>query len=445
MSSTGNHLEAEVLRFLNEENVPSGSRLIVALSGGPDSTALLAALAEIRKKFPITLQAAYVNHQLRDPSELIQDDLFVRSLTENLDVHLYERHAGKNELHRSAATEKRSLEEVARRYRYDFFNEIYGSDENSFLLTGHNLDDQLETIIIRVFQGAGIKGLKGIPHRNGNIIRPLIHMGKKDILGYLKEKKLSCRIDPTNFQDDFLRNRVRNQLIPLIREIFPGLETTMIRQEEMFITLDGLFDKSTDAVKAFLSDKRCSVNLEEFNDLNEFVRLRLLYRMFDRVFPGSDRDFRVPSAFFNPLIKGKIESDRTYASAHGVVFLSNSENLNAIPYNSEDRGFYFTAKENTVAVPDKYILKIHNADFFTQPLVFRSSRKSDVIVTDSGKIHLRDLMKESKGQLPVLEDKDGLLAVFSGKTGGKDFFRKKKMNAWENLNILYLEEEKDGF
>ena len=192
-------------------------RSILALSGGIDSIVLCELLCEARIDFSL----AHCNFQLRG-GESDADQEFVQELAKKkgLEVHCksfdtkgYARNFGK------------SLQIAARELRYAWFEELLEETSSEYLLTAHHADDNLETFLINLARGSGLKGLTGIPERNGRIRRPLLPFQREDIQDFALERKISWREDRSNAQSKYLRNRIRNELIPSMKETIPNLST----------------------------------------------------------------------------------------------------------------------------------------------------------------------------------------------------------------------------
>jgi len=192
-------------------------RSVLALSGGIDSMVLCELLQDAGVNFSI----AHCNFQLRG-IESDEDQKFVeekaRSL--NLEVHLK-----KFDTQDYAREHGLSIQLAARELRYQWFDEILDKTHSDYLITAHHADDNLETFLINLSRGSGLKGLSGIPERNGRIRRPLLPFQREEIEAYAGLKKIEWREDRSNVQSKYLRNRIRNELVPLMREAIPNLST----------------------------------------------------------------------------------------------------------------------------------------------------------------------------------------------------------------------------
>lgn len=205
--------------------IRTGERVTCAVSGGADSVALLYAMYLLRDKLGISLEAAHFDHGLRG-DESRRDADFVRRLCDRLEIPLT---VGEGEV---AAGEK-GLEAAARDARYAFFATLPGK-----LATAHTADDNAETVLMRLVRGTGLKGLGAISPVRDRIIRPMLTVTRQDVLDFLEEHNLSYVTDSTNGSDDFLRNRLRHHVIPLLKEENPKLAENLsamalrLRQDE---------------------------------------------------------------------------------------------------------------------------------------------------------------------------------------------------------------------
>src|SRR5919112_343533 len=191
------------------------SRSLVMVSGGPDSVALLRALVELETR-PVVL---HVDHGLRG-EESLTDAKFVRELCEGLGL-VYEE--------RRARLEEGNLQEEAREERYRFAERLADERELSAIATGHTADDVAETVLLNLARGAGLRGLAGIPPVRGRVIRPLIERTRQEVLAYLAGLGQPYLTDPTNLTGRYSRNRVRSEILPVLRDLYPGVIRNLAR------------------------------------------------------------------------------------------------------------------------------------------------------------------------------------------------------------------------
>jgi tRNA(Ile)-lysidine synthase len=220
-------LPDRVLSFLSARSMRA-ERLLVAVSGGPDSVALLRAVVELNSKGAVSLGSeaivvAHLNHRLRG-SESDADESFVRDLVESLKTQTHAQLAFRCvrlDVGARAAAEGSNLEDLARRLRYEWFADVARETGCSFVATGHTADDQAETVLHRLLRGTGLKGLRGIAPRRqlvGGValIRPLLHARRSEVLAYLEAQAQNYRQDSSNLNRDYTRNRIRHDLLPYL-------------------------------------------------------------------------------------------------------------------------------------------------------------------------------------------------------------------------------------
>ena len=194
----------------------AGDSVLVACSGGPDSTALLHLLLELSRDIPFSISVAHFNHRLR--AQAAADERFVQDMALALDLPYY---AGRADVRKAARQWSLGIEEAGRRLRYEFLERAAAEAGATKIATGHNLNDQAETVLMRLLRGTGLTGLGGIPAARGQmIIRPLLDLERREILGYLRDRKLTWRTDDSNEDEKFLRNKIRHKLIPYLEKQF---------------------------------------------------------------------------------------------------------------------------------------------------------------------------------------------------------------------------------
>ena len=194
-----------------------GDRVVVGVSGGPDSVALLHILNSLKDIYKVSLHVAHLEHGIRG-DESVEDMKFVKNLCESLSIQVTSRQEKTEEIARAS---NQSVEATARKLRYSFFQEVLESTRSNRIATGHNANDQAETLLLNLLRGSGMAGLVGIrPAMEGRIIRPLIESTRSDVEEYLKTKSIPYRIDSTNADTRFERNKVRQVLIPMLEKEF---------------------------------------------------------------------------------------------------------------------------------------------------------------------------------------------------------------------------------
>jgi tRNA(Ile)-lysidine synthase len=195
------------------------SKIVIGVSGGPDSVCLLDIFFQIKKTYDLEIIIAHVNYKLRG-KDSDADEKFVRQLAKQYAVQI--------EVFIPHIEQRGNLENQLRDIRYAFFEKIRQQYAFDLVAVAHNLDDQAETFLMRLLRGSGNKGLSAMQFKSHRLIRPLLATPRHDILEYLAQNKLAYRIDKTNDTSDFYRNKIRNQLIPILEESFnPNIKKTL--------------------------------------------------------------------------------------------------------------------------------------------------------------------------------------------------------------------------
>lgn len=229
------------LLTFDRANIHPGDRICVAISGGADSVALLlavyAANTAKRDALGVGLSAVHVHHGIRSPEESDADQRFVEDLCSRLDIPLHLHHA---DVPGRASQAGETLEEAARAVRYDFFRSLIATGKADSILTAHTLDDQAETVLMKLLRGAWTEGLSGIhpvvqvPGQHpGKILRPFLGTRRAEIETFLKERKQPWREDSTNADTAYTRNRIRHELLPQLRQYNPNLDQTLANLAEL--------------------------------------------------------------------------------------------------------------------------------------------------------------------------------------------------------------------
>lgn len=196
--------------------IEQGDKVLLALSGGADSVALLKLLLAIQPVIKFSLAAAHCNFNLRG-TESDGDEAFCKTLCQTLGVELFSKTF---ETKRVAKARKTSIEETARNLRYEWFETLMQTNGFDKLATAHQRNDNAETTLFNLFRGASLLALAGIPERRGNIIRPVLHLERDELAAYLRETQTPYRTDASNFSDDYDRNFIRLRVIPVIESRF---------------------------------------------------------------------------------------------------------------------------------------------------------------------------------------------------------------------------------
>ncbi len=380
--------------------IDAGDTVICAVSGGADSMAMLFAMYLLREKLNIRLKAAHFNHNLRG-AESDGDEAFVREFCARYDIELF---VGSGQV---TAGEK-GLESAARDARYDFFNSLSGK-----IATAHTADDNAETVLMRLVRGTGLKGLGAIAPMRGSIIRPMLDVTRQDVLSFLEEYHISCRQDSSNDTDDFLRNRLRHHVMPLLLQENPRLSENLsamaqrLRQDEDALSVLVLPDTDVGNLRA----------------MHPAVRSRSLEWILKKA------GVREPEATHIALLESLVFSQKPSAQARfcgGIIIRRQYDKLVVdsevaalapvtltCPGMAEVSGYRITCRKASQIINDEHVMTISCHG----PIVVRPRQSGDRIRLPGGTKSLKKIFIDRKipaGQrdrIPVLEAEGEVVAV----------------------------------
>jgi tRNA(ile)-lysidine synthase len=278
VTERGNMLEDKVLNTIKRyEQIKSGDTIVVGVSGGPDSICLLNVLKNLQNELKINIVVAHINHMIRKEAD--SETVFVQDFCEQRDIKCFVKKADVLQI---AKEKKLGTEEVGRKIRYDFFEEVKNIVGGNKIATAHNANDNAETVLMNFLRGSGSTGLKGIePIRDNKLIRPIIECTRQEIEQYCNEKGLNPKYDKTNQENIYTRNKIRNMLIPYIQENFnPNIIETINRMSNLIAT-DEMYFKSIvkqSYKETFISrtEKEIILDLKKFNVLEKVIKSRLI-------------------------------------------------------------------------------------------------------------------------------------------------------------------------
>lgn len=397
-------MQNKMLAFLREQGMmEAGDTVICAVSGGADSVAMLFAFYLLKDRMDFQLEAAHFNHHLRG-EESDRDEAFVRELCDRYDIPL---HLGSG----SVVPGKKGLEAAARDARYGFLRSLKGK-----IATAHTADDNAETLLMHLIRGTGLKGLGGITPVSGNVIRPMLKITRAEVEAFLEEWCLNHIEDSSNRSDAFLRNRIRHQIMPLLRQENPKLAENL---SQMALRLR--------------EDEEVLSSQAEFEVLPPVESLRampraLRSRMLDRFLKASG--VREPEDSHIRLAEALVFAENPSARASfpgGVVITRNYSRLEALNQEVLPERIYLPcpgkAELPGLTVTCSPAQEIVNTEdcFTVQPkgeLFLRPRAAGDTIRLPGGSKSLKKLFIDRKipasrrSAIPVLCDEEGILGVY---------------------------------
>lgn len=262
----------KILKKIKDEKlVREGDKIVLGFSGGPDSVFLLEALNYAKKEIKFEIVLAHINHLLRGENS-DTDEKFSIEYAEKLNIPIFVKRVS---IEKVAREKNIGLEEAGRFVRYEFFKEILTNISGNKIAIAHNLDDQIETFLFRLIRGSSLEGLEGIQNRE-NIIRPINEIYKSAILDFLDKNKINYRVDETNFENDFTRNSIRLDLIPLIEKRYN------INFKDKIFNLISEIKEVNSILKVDLKkyevskENRCCLNIELINLEEKYIQRKII-------------------------------------------------------------------------------------------------------------------------------------------------------------------------
>jgi len=278
-------LEEKILQTIKKFDMLSfNDRVLLGVSGGPDSVTLLNVLLSLKKRYNLSFFIAHLDHMLRG-EESDEDVIFVKKLAQELGLPCEVKSCNLTEI---TQKEHLTLEEAARKYRYKFYSESAKKFKANKIALGHNADDQVETVLMRFLRGTGLEGLMGIPPVRGKIIRPLIECSREDIEEYCKEKKIKYRLDSSNKKVIYFRNKIRLELLPLLSQGYnKNIKDIMLRLRSIISEVSVYLNQETELlfkeVARQESPEIIIIDLKKFTPLSLALKRRIIRKSIEVV------------------------------------------------------------------------------------------------------------------------------------------------------------------
>lgn len=287
--------EDKVLKTIKKYNMlQDGDRVVIGVSGGPDSISLLNSLNNLKEKLNIKIYVAHINHMIREEAD--EETQYVKNFCKKIGVEFFAR---KIKVEEEAKKQKIGTEEAGRNIRYEFFEEVAKKVGANKIATAHNSNDNAETVLMNIIRGTSISGLKGIEKvREGRFIRPIIECNRVEVEEYCKEQKLNPRYDKTNYENIYTRNKIRNLLIPYLQKefnpnIIEGINrlSNLATSNEEFLNniVENEYKKlliSGDNIANNEDEKNNTIilDLKKFNKLDYVIKSRLIVYTISKVY-----------------------------------------------------------------------------------------------------------------------------------------------------------------
>ncbi len=441
-------------KYISNNNLlQPNSEVLLAISGGIDSVVMLDLFSKTKIKFAI----AHCNFQLRG-DESDSDEMFVVYLAKKYNVKIY---SSICDASKYSKTNKLSTQEAARELRYNWFNKVYLNNNFSTIAIAHNQNDSIETFFINLFRGAGIKGLKSIPVKRDNIIRPLMFATRIQIEEYVKSNNLEYREDSSNASNHYLRNNIRHNLIPKIKEISPGFaksaQKSINNLSDVDLLLQSVINQKRDHL--FVNDTKNNI-LVSINELNKLIPNDIwLYYLLKEF--GFSR--QVTDAICISINKNEQNIGSVYCSPnHELLIDRDYVIIRKINVTKELRIAQITIDQKAIISPIKLLLENHkntpdfnfsrnkniayfNLDKLSFPLTIRPWQVGDKIIPFgmNGSKLVSDILIDNKVNS---FEKENTFVLLSGKKiiwvighrASNDFRVTKSTNNIYRCNVLMM-------
>ncbi len=404
-------IEEKILNTLERFSLLADEKHItVALSGGADSMCLLYALLSLKEKLGVSISALHINHLIRG-EEANRDEEFVKKVCNELSVDLL---CARIDVPSLAKEEKLSMELAARNARYDFFK----NNCKGLIATAHNANDNLETLLLNIARGTSLKGLCGIPIKREAFIRPLLYCTREEIEKYCEEKNIPFVTDSTNLEDDYTRNRIRHNVIPVLKEINNSVELNCVNMCEALKDDYRFIDKKA---QEYFNDNFNSneLNVASFGELDISVKRCVIAKFISAV----DSDIELSSLHIERLLDA-IKSNAKISLPCGFSAICNSEKIeltNSFDNNNIEFSVNIIEKDFEIQkVNNLFSNNLLDCDKICGNLVVRTRAAGDKMrparrgITKTLKQLFTEykIPLEERMNLPVLSDDKGVVFVF---------------------------------
>ena len=364
------------------ELISRGDSILVGLSGGPDSVALLHILKRLRGKMNLTLAAVYINHGIRVKAAK-EEERQCRDFCERLGVDLV---IVRKDIPALAKKARTGLEETARDFRYGVFERIAGNAGHDRIALGHHADDRVETVLFRVLRGTGRTGLLGIPVSRGRIIRPLYECTRQEIQSYLTKHKLAFSEDESNRDPRFARNYIRNTLLVDIRKrLNPAVDRALLNlsettaDEERF--LKQVVSRAARKSVSKTTGGKIALDLITFRGYDIWLRRRLLrYCITELLEPGQALDKEV----IDRVDRLGVSGGKSISLPHGIQVVPTPEKL--VVYRRQDRRFSHRLTLGKVCRLENLRLNFRCRVGDRKPPTLKAEKRARLVLLDYGKL-----------------------------------------------------------
>ena len=388
--------------IIDNELIQSNDKILIALSGGPDSVCLLSILYNLKEEFNIKLGVAHVNHMLRG-EESDKDEEYAKELCDKFNIEFYSRRIDIDKI----ANEKNISHEMAGRdERYKFFFELSKERDYNKIAIAHNLNDQAETIIMNIMRGSGIEGLCGIRSKRENgIIRPILCLSREEVEEYCDKNNLNPRIDKTNLENIYRRNKVRLDILPYMKENFNNDIINTINRMSKLIQIDNDFlekesnnyyslyclkdeSKLIISKEAFKLDKAILTRIIKksfMNFSNKFnnFEMKHIYEIISLSKNETNKKIYLPNNIIALNVYGDIhlkKKDEKKIENEEITIEKSELNNKSIVYGKYIVNFNVIKNKNNIEFSNNVLIKYLDYDKIKEKLIIRKRKNGDKII-----------------------------------------------------------------
>ena len=442
----------EILKLNEEYNlIENNDTIVVGFSGGPDSVFLVEMLKKLQDFFKFKIYLVHINHLLRG-EDADADENFSYDYAKRNNLEIFVKRIPVKEIAKKTG---KTLEEVGREERYNFFSEIYNKVGANKIATAHNKDDQIETFLFRLVRGTSLQGLEGIKLKYNNIIRPISEIYKKDILEYLNKNEIQYKIDKTNFENEFTRNSIRLDLIPFIEKrynikfkdkLFSLIEEIRENNKKNFLDLDKYVDEENrltlEKIKTlslferknllvhFLNKKNIKINRNKIDEINSLIKSDGTKKI------DLDLNFRIVKDYHHLYIEKKEEE--TVSCLNEILQLKIPSETYFDKYKIKVE---FVENKEKTKYKNQYLLYAMNNDI----IEIRYRKEGDRIFLDENHSKkLKEVLinqkvpRDVRDRIPIFLYKNNIFWIYGIK---KSYIPKENKNTSELRQVLITVEE----
>jgi len=431
-------LREKVLSYIKYNSlIESGDKILVALSGGPDSICLLNVLFELKEELNIEIGAAHLNHLLRG-EDAFKDEEYVINTCNNMGIKCFIKRVDINSY---AKEHKLSSEMAGRNVRYSFFDEIVEEQGFNKVATAHNANDQAETILFRLMRGTGLEGLGGIKaFRDNKIIRPILCLSRGEVEKYIELKNLSPRIDKTNSERIYNRNKIRLDILPYMKENFNEDIIQTLNRMSLLLQKDNEFLENLSLSfynkyciqyndyfiikKEIFKEEESIVNrvlrhtISKYSKSNYDFEMKHIYKISCLAKKNSGKSVDLPNGIYaeniygDIYIKNKIKKYHINNKKEKVILSKGNINKSVIKFHKFSVQFALISnyKSNNISLNEGNLIQYFDFDKINDNISIRNRNDGDKIIPlgMSGSKKIKDMFidmkipKEERDNIPIL-------------------------------------------